>query len=175
PSIVECSATNSRHKTAEGSFTIAVVDTTAPVVSVLGVTNGATYTLGAVPAASCSTTDSGFGVAAPATLSVTGGTANGVGHFIATCSNGQDNAGNVPAPVSAGYDVGYVFTGFFSPVAVTGKTFKAGSSIPLKWRLQDAQQSYITSFSAIQAVQVAPDPSCSAGGEGVAFDANSPG
>ena len=82
---------------------------------------------------------------------------------------------NVAAPVSASYDVGYVFTGFFSPVAVTGKTFKAGSSIPLKWRLQDAQQSYITRFSAILGVQVAPDPSCTAGGEGVAFDAGSPG
>ena len=79
------------------------------------------------------------------------------------------------APVSAAYDVQYIFTGFFSPVAISGKIFKAGSSIPLKWRLQNAQQLYLNSFSSILAVQIAPDPSCSAGGEGVAFDASSPG
>ena len=58
---VNCSATNSRNKTAEGSFSITVVDTTAPFVVLNGVTNGATYTLGAVPAASCSATDSVYG------------------------------------------------------------------------------------------------------------------
>ena len=63
---VNCSATNSRNKTAEGSFTVSVVDTTAPVVVLNGVTNGATYTLGAVPAASCSATDSATGVAVQA-------------------------------------------------------------------------------------------------------------
>jgi len=37
--IVNCSATNSRNKTAEGSFTVSVVDTTAPVVVLNGITN----------------------------------------------------------------------------------------------------------------------------------------
>jgi uncharacterized protein len=172
---VNCSATNSRHKTAEGSFTITVVDTTAPVVVLGGVSNGATYTLGAVPAATCSTTDTATGVAVQATLSITGGTANGVGHFTATCSGAKDGAGNIAPAISASYDVDYVFTGFFTPVSVSGKTFKAGSSVPLKWKLQNAQQTFITSFSSIIAIQVAPDPTCSAGGEGIAFDASSSG
>lgn len=171
---VNCSATNSRNKTAEGSFTVSVVDTTAPVVVLNGVTNGATYTLGAVPAASCSATDSATGVAVQPTLSITGGTANGVGHFTATCSGAKDGAGNTAAPVSASYDVDYLFNGFFSPVS-TNKTFKLGSTVPLKWTLQNAQQGFINSFSSITAVQVAPDPSCSAGGEGVPFDAGSAG
>ena len=171
---VNCSATNSRHKTAEGSFSITVVDTTAPVVILNGVTNGATYTLGAVPAASCSTTDSATGVAVQASLTITGGTANGVGHFTATCSGAKDGAGNLAAPVSAGYDVDYVFNGFFSPVS-TNKVFKLGSTVPLKWTLQNAQQAFIASFSSITAVQVAPDPSCLAGDEGAAFDAGSAG
>ena len=167
---VNCSATNSRHKTAQGSFIITVVDTTPPVVLLNGVTNGATYTLGAVPTASCSTTDSATGVAVQASLTITGGTANGVGHFTATCSGAKDGAGNIAAPVSASYDVDYLFNGFFSPVS-TNKVFKLGSTVPLKWTLQNAQQGFISSLSSIAAVQVAPDPSCLAGGEGVPFDA----
>jgi uncharacterized protein len=171
---VNCSATNSRNKTAEGSFTVSVVDTTAPVVVLNGITNGATYTLGAVPAASCSTSDVVTGVAVQAALSITGGTANGVGHFTATCSGAKDGAGNIAAPVSASYDVDYVFNGFFSPVA-NNKVFKLGSTVPLKWTLQNAQQGFISSFTSITAVQVAPDPSCLAGGEGIPFDAGSAG
>ena len=172
--VVNCSATNSRHKTATGSFNVSVVDTTAPVVALNGVSNGATYTLGAVPAASCSTTDSASGVAIAATLTITGGTANGVGHFTATCSGAKDNAGNTAAPVSASYDVDYVFTGFFSPVA-NGKTFKIGSTIPLKWQVQNAQQAYISSLSSIVAVQAASDPTCLAGGEGDPLDITAAG
>ncbi|HET8889234.1 MAG TPA: PxKF domain-containing protein [Candidatus Angelobacter sp.] len=171
---VNCSATNSRNKTAEGSFTITVADTTPPVVVLNGVTNGATYTLGAVPAASCSTTDSATGVAVQASLTITGGTANGVGHFTATCSGAKDGAGNIAAPVSASYDVDYLFNGFFSPVS-SNKIFKLGSTVPLKWTLQNAQQTFISAFSSITAVQVAPDPSCLAGDEGVPFDAGSAG
>jgi predicted extracellular nuclease len=171
---VNCSATNSRNKTAEGSFSVTVVDTTAPLVFLNGVTNGATYTLGAVPAASCSATDSATGVAVQASLTITGGTANGVGHFTATCSGAKDGAGNIAAPISASYDVDYLFNGFFSPVS-TNKTFKLGSTVPLKWTLQNAQQTFISSLSSITAVQVAPDPSCLAGGEGIPFDAGSAG
>jgi predicted extracellular nuclease len=171
---VNCSATNSRNKTAEGSFTVSVVDTTAPVVVLNGITNGATYTLGAVPAASCSTSDSATGVAVQATLSFTGGTANGVGHFTATCSGAKDGAGNTAAPVTASYDVQYVFNGFFSPVA-NGKTFKIGSTIPLMWQLQNAQQGFISSFSSIVAVQAAPDPTCQAGAEGDPVDIEAAG
>jgi uncharacterized protein len=171
---VNCSATNSRNKTAEGSFTVSVVDTTAPIVVLNGVTNGATYTLGAVPAASCSATDSVTGIVVQPLLTITGGTANGVGHFAATCSGATDGAGNIAAPVSASYNVDYLFNGFFSPVS-TNKTFKLGSTVPLKWTLQNAQQTFISSFSSIVAVQVAPDPSCAAGGENVPFDAGSAG
>jgi predicted extracellular nuclease len=171
---VNCSATNSRHKTAEGSFTVSVVDTTPPVVMLNGVTNGATYTLGAVPAASCSASDSVTGVAQQATLAITGGTSNGVGHFIATCSGAKDGAANIASPVSAAYDVDYLFSGFFSPVA-TNKVFKLGSAIPLKWTLQNAQQIFLGSSSSIVAVQAAPDPSCLSGGEGIPFDAGSAG
>ena len=172
---VNCSATNSRHKTAEGSFSVAVVDTTAPVVILGGVSNGATYIVGAVPTATCSTTDSASGVATQATLSIIGGTPNHVGHFTATCSGATDVAGNHAPPVSASYDVHYVFSGFLtdlSPDGPDGKTFRVGSTVNVKWQLQNAQGAFIVTPSSVETIQVAPDPSCVAGQEGLAVDAN---
>ena len=110
-----------------------------------------------------------------AALSIVGGTANGVGHFIATCSGAVDGAGNHAPAVSAAYDVHYVFSGFLtdlSPDGPDGKTFKAGSTIPVKWRLQNAQGAFIVTPSSVGTIQVAPDPSCVAGQEGLAVDAN---
>jgi hypothetical protein len=168
---VNCSATNSHGKTANGSFSVKVVDTTPPVVVVLGVSNGATYILGAVPAASCSTTDSASGVAVAATVSITGGTSNGVGHFTATCSGAVDNAGNAAAPVSASYDVHYVFKGFLSPLKPgnNGGTFDAGDNLDLRWELLNAQGRHIVTRSAIVVLQAAPNASCMIGGEGPRF------
>jgi hypothetical protein len=79
-------------------------DATAPAVSVSGVTNGANYSLGFVPAASCSTTDALSGVATEATLSVTGGNLDGTGSFTASCSGASDKAGNT-ATATASYTV----------------------------------------------------------------------
>jgi hypothetical protein len=81
------------------------VDKTAPVVTVDNVSDGATYTLGSVPTAACSTTDALSGVATQATLSITGGNGDGTGTFTATCSGAVDNAGNTAAPVSVNYTV----------------------------------------------------------------------
>jgi len=64
------------------------------VVRVTGVTNGATYTLGSVPPAGCETTDALSGVQTSATPNVTGGDANGLGAFTASCTGATDNAGN---------------------------------------------------------------------------------
>ena len=173
---VTCSATNSRNKTATGSFTVTVVDTTAPSVTLNGITNGAVFNLGAVPTASCSTTDSASGVAVQATLAITGGIPNHVGHFTATCSGAKDVAGNLAAPVSVSFDVHYIFSGFLtdlSPDGPDGQTFSAGSTINIKWRLQNAQGGFIVASSAVLPLQVAPDPSCTAGQQGLAIDANS--
>ena len=126
-----------------------MVDTTAPFVVVLnGVSNGATYTLGAVPAASPAPPRiQPPALHVQATLSITGGTANGVGHFTATCSGASRRRRQYrAAPVSAGYDVHYIFSGFLtdlSPDGPDGKTFRAGSTVTVKWRLQNAQGAFI--------------------------------
>ena len=105
--LVGCTATDHRGNASTGSFTVHVVDTTPPTVLVTGVANGGSYTLGSVPAAGCSTTDTVSAIAVFATVAVTGGGPDGTGTFTATCSGGRDAAGNLAAPVSATYTVTY--------------------------------------------------------------------
>jgi len=80
------------------------IDKTSPVVSVTGVANGATYTVGSVPTAGCSTSDTLSDVETVATVSVTGGNANGAGTFTASCTGAKDKAGN-PAATSVSFEI----------------------------------------------------------------------
>lgn len=139
------------------------IDQTPPTVSVTGVTDGASYVLGDVPTAGCSTTDSLSGVDASATVSVTGGTSNGSGTFTATCAGGTDRAGNLAPPVDVSYTVDYHFSGFLAPVnnPTTVNTGKAGRTYPVKWQLTDASGNYISALSAVQGVSY-KQTSCSA-------------
>jgi X-Pro dipeptidyl-peptidase len=110
-------------------------DATSPMVTVGGVTNGATYTAGSVPAARCNTTDATSGVASQATLSLSGGTL--VGSHTASCSGGTDVAGNAnSATPSATYNVIYAFRGFlgiYNPPRF--QKVLAGGSVALKFKL----------------------------------------
>ena len=78
-----------------------------------------------------------------------------------TC-NATDNAGNTNNG-SANYSVGYKFVGFSQPVDNNGvlNVAKAGSAIPLKWRLLDANDAPVTNLSSVN-VTVA-SLSCSSG------------
>jgi hypothetical protein len=116
------------------------IDLTPPVVTVTGVSNGASYPLGSVPTAGCTTTDALSGVQTMAASAVSGGNPDGTGAFTATCSGALDQAGNPAAPVSVSYTVtplAYPFSGFFQPVdnPPTVNTVKAGSAIPIKFSL----------------------------------------
>ncbi|MFU8872852.1 PxKF domain-containing protein [Micromonospora sp. SL4-19] len=125
-------------------------DAVPPQVSVTGVADGGVYHLKAVPTAGCRTVDEGSGVATEATLTVTGGTAAGVGVYTVTCAGAVDKAGNLAAPVSVGYTTAYVFDGFSAPVK-NGDGFnkaKAGQAIPIKWRLTDATGAPVTNLAA---------------------------
>ena len=124
-------------------------DDTDPTVTVTGVANGASYTLGSVPPAGCSTSDALSGVKTNAALQpLTGpGTMNpnGVGSFTATCSGAEDNAGN-SGSVSVTYNVIYGgFVRFLQPINNTAhdlgnnpdvSTFKAGSTVPVKFQIK---------------------------------------
>jgi trimeric autotransporter adhesin len=132
----------------------AKIDRTAPSVSVTGVTNGATYAFGAIPAAACSTSDALSGVATQASLSRSGGS---LGLVTVTCAGASDNAGNTAAAVSVSYRVAYGFVGFFQPVdnLPTINTANAGRTIPLKWRVLDAAGNPITNLTSVTITSVA--------------------
>lgn len=136
------------------------IDRTAPTVSVTGVTDGATYLLGSVPTAGCSTSDALAGVATQASLTRSGGS---LGLVTATCASATDNAGNSAPAVSVSYRVAYGFVGFFQPVdnLPTINTANAGRSIPLKWRVLDGAGNPVTNLASVSVTSVAGG--CSAG------------
>ena len=130
------------------------IDTTKPSVTVTGVTNGATYMLGQVPAAGCSTgDDGGSGVKTNATLSSSGGP---VGSVTATCGGAEDVAGNTNG-AAVTYDVIYAWAGFFQPIDNNGiyNGVNAGRTIPAKFSLGGDQGLNILTSGSPTSTQVA--------------------
>ena len=80
-------------------------DATAPVTSVIGVSDGGNYILGSVPSVVCDTQDSTSGVSTAASLMLTGGNLDGTGTFTATCDGALDYAGNPGTPANVTYSV----------------------------------------------------------------------
>lgn len=119
---------------APASVTDINVDQTAPVVSVTGVTDCATYTVGGVPTAGCDTSDALSGVATAATVTVSGGP---LGVIRVECGGAEDLAGNT-ASATATYTVAYDFCGFEQSLLTAVQVFKVRSTIPVTFCLQDA-------------------------------------
>jgi hypothetical protein len=159
------------------------LDKTGPEVEVTGVSDGATYTLGAVPDADCDTSDALSGVATAATVNVSGGTANNVGTFTATCSGAKDVAGN-DGQASVTYTVHYDFSGFLSPVDNPPiiNSAKAGQTIPVKFSLHGdhgldilagAPTSALTGCDAGAPIDEIEEVAGTAGNSGLNYDAAS--
>jgi hypothetical protein len=131
-----------------GNSTVAIVsginiDTTKPTIAFTGVSGGGIYTLGSVPTAGCTATDSGSGLTAPCSVTVTGGSGNGVGTYTVSATV-SDKAGN-SATSSISYRVIYRWDGFLQPindtahqVGVSTSIFKGGSTVPTKFQLKRA-------------------------------------
>lgn len=118
------------------------IDNAAPAITLKGIENGAIYTLGAVPAPTCTAQDDLSG-AGTCSVRVTGGRANGVGTFSYTAT-ANDKAGNT-ATRTGTYRVIYRFDGFLQPIndtahqtGVQTSIFKAGSTVPAKLQLKRA-------------------------------------
>lgn len=129
--------TDAAGNTSESSNIVTVqLDKTSPVSTVSGVSDGADYPLGNIPTAGCTTDDALSGVATAATISVTGGNADGTGSFTATCSGAMDNAGN-SGSTTVTYSVHYNWSGFLSPVEdlPAVNTINAGQAVPVKFSL----------------------------------------
>ena len=140
-------ATDLAGNTASATVSGINIDSVKPIVTLNGVANGGIYTLGAVPTASCSATDALSGLDGSCSLQVTGGLANGVGTYTFTAT-ARDKAGNVET-VTGSYHVVYSVqqgTAFFlQPIndtahetGLTTSVFKAGSTVPVKFQLKDA-------------------------------------
>lgn len=121
-------------------------DTVAPVVTVTGVEDEATYTIGDVPAAGCDTTDTGgSGVATAASLESPEPDHDTAGSKTAICSGAVDEAGNGQASaVSVTYTVDAASvcdttsSGFLPPIKDGARNIvKLGNVIPAKVSLVD--------------------------------------
>ena len=129
------------------------IDRTKPTIEVSGVADGETYTLGAVPVASCSASDDLSGVDGSCTGTLTGGTSTGVGEFTYEVT-AQDKAGN-ERQKSITYNVEYRFDGFLPPVndpVFTKWDFKSvlrsGWPVPALFQVKKADGSLVQPGSA---------------------------
>jgi len=114
-------------------------DATPPAVTISGVTDGASYVAGSVPAAGCATTDVTSGVAVDATLSLSGGPR---GPITATCAGAVDNAGNT-ASVSVTYTVtdgsAPLITYTLDPATPNGANGWYTSDVTLTWTVVEPE------------------------------------
>jgi HYR domain len=132
---VTCTATDAAGNTATGSFTVTVVDSTAPVLSGLANrTATATSTSGAVVTYPAPTaTDAVDGAVTPVCNHASGETFP-LGTTTVTCT-ATDAAGN-PASGSFTVTVTYAWSGIRQPVNADGSSvFKLGSTVPVKFAL----------------------------------------
>jgi len=127
------------------------IDNENPTITKVNVANGF-YTLGTTPAPTCEAADSFSGLDT-CKVTVTGGTANGVGTFNYTAI-ATDKAGNAVSQ-SGTYKVVYRFDGFLQPINDTAhqvgtatSVFKAGSTVPVKLQLKNAAGNAVQSTTA---------------------------
>ena len=136
---------------AEAPETLTVqLDKSPPTISLTTPTAGATYLLNVSVPANYNCSDGFSGVA-----SCTGTTPNGAN--LDTSSVGMhsfaiqavDLAGNSTTQ-SVSYVVQYSFNGFGSPIVNSPyiNAVSAGSTVPVKWQLQDANGAYVSSLSS---------------------------
>lgn len=151
---VSCSVTDSGGLTDSGSFTVEVVDTTPPQLSLpANITTGPTNAFGATASWTAPTaTDIVDGTVA-VTCNRTSGSQFGFGVTTVGCS-ATDAAGNTGTGSFTVTVTGFVFDGFYSPVNMTlTNTIKGGSTVPIKWRLFGEGGIQITDIAAVTSIK----------------------
>ena len=165
---------------APATFTVNVVapapSNTAPKLNITGVTAGASYPKGAVPAATCSVTDVEDGNSSfPATFGAVSGAdgAGGVGTQEASCSYTDKGGLTVASSVTYGITDGSapVISYTLSPTTPDGSNDWYKNAVALHWTVTESDSLSTLSKTGCQdqtiaADQVATDFSCSASSSG---------
>ena len=153
-------------------MTVAPPANTAPGISVTGVSGGASYDKGSVPAASCQVTDAEDGNSTfAATLSAITGpyAADGIGSQTASCS--YTDGGGLTAAASQTYSIidpsAPVISSTLNPATPDGDNGWYRSDVSLTWTITEPQSPNSLETTgcvdqAITADQAATDYSCSA-------------
>ncbi|HET6939587.1 MAG TPA: choice-of-anchor U domain-containing protein, partial [Nocardioides sp.] len=125
------------------------IDKTPPTVTIDGPADGATYTLGAVPARRCTSTDPG-GAGVPGgscDVTVSGGTSAGVG-TVTVSATATDRAGNTRRKTLT-YTVVYDAGGLVAPASGSKlKVFKQGSTVVVRLKIRDDGGATVTPAKA---------------------------
>jgi hypothetical protein len=157
-------AVDSAGNSATTSVTDVAIDSTPPVITRAGASDGRIYVLGdpAIPtdATACTAADLGSGVAS-CDLEVSGGRPNGVGTFTFTAT-ATDRAGNTSTRTGS-FRVVYRWDGFRQPISDTAhqvtlglSVFKGGSSVPAKFQLKRADGTVVQASAPPQWVVPTP-------------------
>jgi hypothetical protein len=162
PYVVSCSVTDSAGDTASGSFTVTVVDTTAPAITLVdGPVDGSSSYFGSpIAAPSCTATD----VVDSDVACTVAGYSTEVGAHAVTGS-ATDDSGNTGTAAGAAYSVlAWTINGFFQPVRMNDavNVVRSGSTVPLKFEAF-AGPTELTSTDVVDTFVVLTIP-CAGGG-----------
>jgi hypothetical protein len=149
-STVGCTATDESGNSSATSFTVTVVDTTAPALVLPGsVTVPAASVAGAVVTFTASASDVVSGATA-VTCTEASGNLFALGATTVTCAT-TDTAGNT---ATGSFTVRVVFgtvAGYFQPVDMTARLNiqRAGSTVPLKWNLPSGPGRWVSDLRVV--------------------------
>lgn len=148
---VTCTATDAAGNTGSAAFSVKVQDTTAPALTcpanITGIP-GKTVNLGPPTVSDAVDTTPTVGNNAPATFPP--------GQTTVTWT-ATDDAGN-RATCSQTVTLRYTYQGFFQPVdnIPVVNTVKGGSTVPIKWRLVDANGANVTNTAVVTSTTFVP-------------------
>jgi hypothetical protein len=157
---VNCTAEDDSGNTDEGSFTVNVVDTTAPVLTLpADIVTTATSAAGAPVGYTASAEDLVDGAVTPSCSPASGSTfAPGTTTVTCTATDAHGNTATGTFTVT----VSFHWNGFFAPVDNDGvlNIVKGGQTVPLKWNVPDGSGGWISSLDVVQSLS-AVETTCS--------------
>ena len=140
---INCTATDDSSNSSSGSFTVTVVDTTAPSITCPANISG---TVGQVVVLGSPTVSDIVDASPTVSNNAPGSFGPGTTTVIWTATDDSGNSATCSQTVTLTYN----FAGFFQPVDNNIMNLaKAGQAIPLKWRLTDANGNPVLNLTSV--------------------------